>query len=153
MTSASALPITARATSAPMSAPPVPVRARPSQEGRQEGRLSDLKAVVRRLERASLGGRWGAVPTGLAPLDRVLPGGGLERGRLHECAGPAALGFVLMLLARSDGPVLWLRDDDRAGGLYGPGLIQHGLDPARLTLVPAAGRRHPLKAPNETAAP
>src|SRR5690349_15860826 len=33
-----------------------------------------------------------AIPTGIAVLDAVLPGGGLPRGRLTELAGPAGSG-------------------------------------------------------------
>jgi protein ImuA len=72
-----------------------------------------------------------------------LPGGGLARGAVHEILGAggdeedgaAAAGFAAGILARlGAGPVLWcLRRPD----LYGPGLAEHRLDPARLVLVGA----------------
>ena len=92
-------------------------------------------------------GRWprpsGVLPFGVAAVDRALPGGGLARGAVHEILGQggdeedgaAAAGFAAGILARlGDGDaVLWcLRRPD----LYGPGLAAHGLDPARLVLVP-----------------
>jgi len=94
---------------------------------------------------------------GHARLDTRL-GGGLARGRLHElfAAGPgdqpSVTGFALMLAMRlGDGPLLWLRQDSGVrggGGLYAPGLIALGCDPARIievrtpdevTLLRAAG--------------
>ncbi len=119
----------------PAAPPREPARA---GDRKPPGSLGDLKAVLRRLERASMGGRWGVLETGLAPVDAALPGGGLERGRLHELTGEAAMGFALFLLARIDGPILWIRDDGRPAGLYGPGLVQRGIDPARLAIAHAA---------------
>lgn len=84
-----------------------------------------------------MGGRWGVLETGLPAIDAALPGGGLERGRLHELAGEAAMGFVLFLLARIEGPILWIRDDGKTAGLYGPGLTQRDIDPARLAIAQA----------------
>jgi protein ImuA len=86
------------------------------------------------------------LPFGIAALDRVLPGGGLARGTLHEILGMGgdeedgalaaafAAGILGRLAAADDGMVLWClpRTD-----LYGPGLAAHGLDPARLVLVRA----------------
>lgn len=88
--------------------------------------------------------------TGHAGIDAAL-GGGLARGRLHELyahepddasstAGFAAM-LALMLAANSSavgapgGAIVWLRQDQaqrRGGGLYAPGLVDIGLDPARL---------------------
>ncbi|WP_454885601.1 ImuA family protein [Sphingomonas oryzagri] len=85
-------------------------------------------------------------PIGIDSLDRAL-GGGLARGRLHElfaaepADGPGAAGFAAMLarLALPAGaPVLWLRlegAERSGGGLSAPGLVQIGLDPARLVLL------------------
>ena len=99
------------------------------------------------------------MPFGLAAVDRVLPGGGLARGALHEILGAGgdeedgalAAAFAASIVARlapagggdwagdgastGDGIVLWClaRPD-----LYGPGLAAQGLDPARLVLVRAA---------------
>jgi protein ImuA len=92
-----------------------------------------------------------ALPLGLAAFDRLFRRGGLCRGALHELAGGeargggAAAGFAVALLARAmagrDGAVLWAADgfaaEEAGGGLYGPGLRQLGLDPARLLVVAA----------------
>jgi protein ImuA len=86
-------------------------------------------------------------PLGLAAIDARL-GGGLARGRLHElyAAEPddhaAASAFALMLALRAgDGAILWLRQDHAlraAGRINGAGLVELGVDPARLIeiLVP-----------------
>jgi len=83
---------------------------------------------------------------GSTPLDAQL-GGGLPRGRLHElfAAEPddraALAGAGLMLAMRlGSGPLLWLRQDNgvrAGGGLYGPGIADLGLDPARLIEIVA----------------
>ena len=104
--------------------------------------LLALRDRIRHIERPA---RHGALPFGVAALDGALPGGGLLLGAVHEILGAggdeedgaAAAGFAAGILARlGPGPVLWcLRRPD----LYGPGLLAHGLDPARLVLV-RAGR-------------
>ncbi len=107
--------------------------------------LMALRERIRRIERPTATA-YGATPFGLAAIDRVLPGGGLARGALHEILGAGgdeedgglAAAFAAGILARlamaADGIVLWclLRPD-----LYGPGLAALGLDPARLVLVRA----------------
>ena len=103
--------------------------------------LTALRDRIRHLEQPA---RHGVLPFGVAPIDRALPGGGLALGAVHEITGAggdeedgaAAAGFAAGILARlGDGPVLWcLRRSD----LYGPGLLAHGLDPARLVLVTAS---------------
>jgi protein ImuA len=83
------------------------------------------------------------LPFGLAAVDRILPGGGLARGCLHElCGAPdraVAAGFAAALLGRlaADGHALWIgpRDD-----LYAPGLSTLGLPPERLIVVRAGAR-------------
>ena len=82
----------------------------------------------------------GVLPFGVAAIDRVLPGGGLARGALHEILGVGgdeedgalAAAFAAHILGRLAGVVLWClpRPD-----LYGPGLAAHGLDPVRVVLV------------------
>ncbi len=108
--------------------------------------LAELRERVRRIERpASV--QHGVVPFGIAAIDRVLPGGGLARGALHEIVGSGgdeedgalaaafAAGIVGRLAATADGIVPWcLKRPD----LYGPGLAAQGLDPGRLVLVRAA---------------
>lgn len=81
---------------------------------------------------------------GEAQLDARL-GGGLLRGRLHElfAAEPddaaSAAGFALMLAMRaSDGPIVWLREERAErwlGQVYGPGLVELGIDPGRIILA------------------
>jgi protein ImuA len=108
--------------------------------------LPMLRERVRRIERPTAAAH-GALPCGVAAIDRVLPGCGLARGALHEilgadgdeedCALAAAFaaGLIARLVANAGGIILWCsaRPD-----LYGPGLAAHGLDPSRLVLVRAA---------------
>lgn len=97
---------------------------------------------------------------GSVELDAQL-GGGLPRGRLHElfAAEPddraALAGAGVMLAMRigggrlGKGPLLWLRQDGgvrAAGTLYGPGLADLGLDPARLIEVVAPDEAALLRA-------
>ena len=100
--------------------------------------LTALRDRIRQIERPV---RHGVLPFEVGAIDRALPGGGLTRGAVHEILGAggdeedcvAAAGFAAGILARiGAGPVLWClsRQD-----LYGPGLLAHGLDPARLVLV------------------
>jgi protein ImuA len=105
--------------------------------------IAALRERVRRIEQPTAI-RHGVQPFGLDAIDRALPGGGLARGALHEIIGSGgdeedgtlAAAFAAVILARltvtAEGIVLWglARPD-----LYGPGLVAHGLDPARLVLV------------------
>src|SRR5260221_9771230 len=110
--------------------------------------LLALRDQIRRIEQPA---RHGVLPFGVAAFDGALPGGGLALGAVHEITGAggdeedgaAAAGFAAGIIARlgphppaargrspraGEGPVLWcLRRPD----LYGPGLLAHGLDPAR----------------------
>ena len=110
--------------------------------------LASLRRRVAHLERQRPSSDWARAPTGHAAIDAAL-GGGLALGRLHELfaaeAGDAsaATGFAAMLasFAACEGPVVWLREAEAvaAGRLHGPGLVELGLDPARLVLgVPRA---------------
>ena len=104
--------------------------------------LRDLRARVARIERAQRPGVQAPVPLGLAPIDTLLPDGGLARGALHEAmgAGPdtehaaAATLFLAGVLARLTGPVLWVL---RQADLFAPGLAAAGLSPARIIFVEA----------------
>jgi protein ImuA len=104
--------------------------------------LDQLRAKLARLDHSERTDR-PILPLGLAEVDRVLPGGGLARGCLHElCGAPdraAAAGFAAALLGRlsADGHVAWIgpRDD-----LFGPGLSMLGLPPERLIVVRAGAR-------------
>jgi len=107
--------------------------------------LPALRERVRRIERPAAAVH-GVLPFGVAAIDRVLPGGGLARGALHEILGMGgdeedgavvaafAAAIVGRLAATQGGMGLWClpRPD-----LYGPGLAAHGLDPGRLVLVRA----------------
>jgi protein ImuA len=98
--------------------------------------------------------------TGHEALDRVL-----VRGRLHEIFAPdagdaaSAAGFAAMLALRlqgetPDAPLLWLRAGNAArqgGGLYAPGLIELGGDPARLLLAEAPDVLTLLRCANDAA--
>ena len=52
----------------------------------QGTRLPELRERIRRIERPTLAVH-GVLPFGIAAIDRVLPGGGLTRGALHEILG------------------------------------------------------------------
>ena len=110
-------------------------------------RAASLELLRERIRRIEAPARHGVLPFGVAAIDGALPGGGLALGAVHEVTGAsgdeedgsAAAGFVAGILARLGprdygAPALWcLRRPD----LYGPGLMAHGLDPARLVLVAA----------------
>jgi protein ImuA len=112
----------------------------------QRARLSELRERIRRIEQPTAAVH-GVLPFGIAAIDRMLPGGGLARGALHEILGMGgdeedgalaaafAAGILGRLARTGNGTVLWClpRQD-----LYGPGLAAHGLDPARLVLVRAS---------------
>ena len=98
-----------------------------------------------------------SLPLGIAVIDSVLPTGGIRLGALHEAAsaGPdtehaaAATLFVAGILARLEGPVLWVL---RQADLFAPGLASAGLPPDRVLFAEAGkqvlsvmeeGLRHP----------
>jgi protein ImuA len=111
---------------------------------------------------------------GVPEIDRILPGGGLARGALHEVLGAhdralngqarhgggAALAFTAVLAARraaaienaspqdspGGGQVLWC---PARPGLYGPGLAAFGLGPGQLILVHARDDQQRLWAMEE----
>ncbi len=108
---------------------------------------ADLGALRQKLALIERGGRGeiSVLPFGVAAIDRMLPGGGLALGALHEVLGLGAAaeeaaegaGFVAGILARLEPqrPVLWCsRRDD----LHAPGLMRHGFAPGRLILARAA---------------
>jgi protein ImuA len=109
----------------------------------QRRRLERLRARLARLDRSERAGTGPILSLPFAGIEGVLPGGGLARGALHElCGAPeraSASGFAATLLGRLavDDHVVWIspRDD-----LYGPGLLEFGLDPARLIVVRTRGR-------------
>jgi protein ImuA len=110
--------------------------------------LSPLTALRQRI--AAMAGVQAAESVNLAPLghagiDARLEGG-LARGQLHEViAGEAddassAAGFASMLARRvvpESATIIWLREGEAqrgGGGLYAPGLVDLGIDPARLVI-------------------
>ena len=103
------------------------------------GSLEALRRAVAAIERGGAG--MAAAPvlsTGLGPLDRALPQGGLPHGTVHEVGGLSAAGFVLHLLSRVKGQVLWAVPDSLRDTLYGPGLEQAGVEVTRLAIAPCA---------------
>lgn len=103
-------------------------------------KLVALQDRIRRIERPGAL-RHGALPFQIEALDRALPGGGLALGAVHEILGAgadeedgaAAAGFAASIAGRlGQGLVLWVL---KRGDLYGPGLAEHGLDPARIARV------------------
>ena len=82
------------------------------------------------------------IPFGIPSLDRALPSGGLLLGALHEVtgAGPdtehgaAAAQYLAGVLARMQGPVLWVQERP---DLFAPGLACAGLHPARVVFAEA----------------
>ena len=110
--------------------------------------LKRLKAHIQRLE--GFGGSLAeanrqVLPFGIDEIDDRLPGGGLARGALHEVfAADAgiATAFCALLAGRlakdaENASILWCERPWTldAGALYGPALLQFGIDPARLILV------------------
>jgi protein ImuA len=118
--------------------------------GRTPAGLERLKAHIKRLE--GFGGTLAeanrkVLPFGIDEIDAHLPGGGLVQGALHEVfAADAgiATAFCALLAGRlakdtENASVLWCERPWTldAGTLYGPALLQFGVDPARLILVRA----------------
>ena len=107
--------------------------------------IADLRERVARLEGATAPVRE-VLPFGVAAIDRVLPGGGLALGSLHEVAGggngaldgAASALFAAGIAARTDGKVLWCvtRQD-----LFAPAVSQAGLPPGRVIYVEAGDEK------------
>ncbi len=120
--------------------------------------LQALRERITRIERAySRSTDAQAIPLGIPAIDQALPTGGLSLGGLHEAAsaGPdtehaaAATLFIAGILARLDGPVLWVLQQ---ADLFAPGLAAAGLQPDRVVFAEAGkavlpimeeGLRHP----------
>ena len=115
-------------------------------------KIAELKAF---LARPGLAEDVERVPLGHAGIDAVL-GGGIERGTVHEvfaAAGHevAATGFVMGLAARAavDKRMLWVVRDFAArefGNLSATGVLELGIDPARILLFHAATMEDALRA-------
>ena len=125
--------------------------------------IAQLRERIARIERNHIGrnptgpSAERSVPLEIEAIDRALPSGGIRLGALHETAsaGPdtehaaAAALFTAGILARLDGPVLWVL---RQADLFAPGLVGAGLQPNRIVFVEAGkhvlpvmeeGLRHP----------
>src|SRR5438874_235058 len=96
----------------------------------------------------SLANTVSALPTGFAPLDAALPGGGWPRQGLTEIltddAGIGELGLILPALAALTGAgkrAVWIAPRHVP---YAPALIAAGVDLVHLLVVNASGRRHAL---------
>jgi len=105
--------------------------------------LARLKGRLRDLERGERGAG-PALSLGVPELDAALPEGGLALGAVHELiAADPADSSVFELAARWLGLAqrreagTWALWCGRAERLYGAGLAQLGLDPARLVTVRA----------------
>jgi hypothetical protein len=98
------------------------------------------------------------IPLGHGAADLCLKGG-LERGVLHEVFAAisheaAATGFAAGLAARvaARKRLLWIRQDFSAlefGALSATGLLEFGIDPARLLLLCVADAADALRAAND----
>ena len=117
-----------------------------------------LRQRIARIERMHVRGpAEQSLPLGIAAIDQGLPTGGIRLGALHEAAsgGPdtehaaAATLFAAGILARLNGPVLWVL---RQADLFAPGLAGAGLQPDRIVFAEAGkdvlpimeeGLRHP----------
>lgn len=72
-----------------------------------------------------------------APAQQPLAGDlSLQRGRVHELCGPSRLMLAARIMARCQGPVIWIRPGWAAERLNAAGL-QPLADPSRLILVQA----------------
>ena len=117
-----------------------------------------LRERIARIERIHAPGAADrSLPLGIEAIDQALPTGGIRLGALHEAAsaGPdtehaaAATLFIAGILARLEGPVLWVL---RQADLFAPGLAAAGLQPNRVIFAEAGkdilpvmeeGLRHP----------
>ena len=73
----------------------------------------------------------------------------LQRGRVHELCGPSRLMLAARIMARSQGPVVWIRPGWTPERLNAAGL-QPLADPSRLILVQAPRDDSLLWAAEET---
>lgn len=123
--------------------------------------LADLRRHLAEAALRSAPAMVGQVSFGTPALDGAL-GGGIARAALHEVYAPAtadlaaATGFAVGLAIRAAGtrPILWVRQDvvdAETGRLHPPGLIELGLDPARILLVRARDAEGVLRAGAEAA--
>ena len=105
--------------------------------------IAALRERIGRIERLhARGPAERSVPLTIEAIDQALPTGGIRLGALHEAAsaGPdtehaaAATLFIAGILARMDGPILWVL---RQADLFAPGLAGVGLNPDRIVFAEA----------------
>src|SRR5208283_930327 len=116
---------------------------KPARSAAPSAAITRLREHIARIERIHTRGTAAKfLPFGIPAIDQALPGGGINLAALHEAAsvGPdtehaaAATLFVAGLLARLDGPVLWVL---RQADLFAPGLAAAGLRPDRVVFAEA----------------
>lgn len=108
--------------------------------------LESLKTRIAGIERARAVETAAVAGTGHLGIDAAL-GGGLARGRVHEvfaaqaedagCAAGFVAGLAMRLGLRVGGTLVWLREiqaEKQGGRLHAPGLVEIGLDPARVII-------------------
>lgn len=108
--------------------------------------LESLKTRIAGIERARSVETAAVAGTGHLGIDGAL-GGGLARGRVHEvfaaqaddagCAAGFVAGLAMRLGVGSGGTLVWLREiqaEKQGGRLHAPGLVEMGLDPARVII-------------------
>jgi protein ImuA len=90
-----------------------------------------------------------SIPFGIESIDGVLPTGGIRLGALHEATSAgsdtehaaAATLFIAGILARLDGPILWVL---RQADLFAPGLAGAGMHPDRVVFAEAGKQVLPV---------
>ena len=108
--------------------------------------LESLKTRIAGIERTRAVETAAVAETGHLGIDSAL-GGGLARGRVHEvfaaqaddagCAAGFVAGLALRLGLHLGGTLVWLREiqaEKQGGRLHAPGLVEIGLDPARVII-------------------
>jgi protein ImuA len=112
--------------------------------------IAHLRERIARIERSYVRGPTErSIPLHIPAIDEALPTGGIRLGALHEAAsaGPdtehaaAATLFIAGILARLDGPILWVL---RQADLFAPGLTAAGLDPTRIVFAEAGKHVLPI---------
>lgn len=122
-------------------------------------KLDDLRRRVAGIGRARPGKETDRVRLCVEAIDLTL-GGGLSRACVHELFAlrkedaASAAGFAAMLGVRLGGTVAWLQTRQahaEGGRLYAPGLLDIGLNPARLFVAALPDALSVLRAANDIA--
>lgn len=105
-------------------------------------RLENLRRAIKAIEAGSTQNEGAVLATGFSVLDGQLRRRGLSFSALHDVTGAAALSFTLSLLGRyardkAGYPlsILFCVGAQRREYLYGPGLVQMGLDPEQCLIA------------------